>query len=343
LLLRRLLDLVGHGELLPLFGIAIALVPGYALFDALGVKGDLGALVMGMLLAAHPASSDLAKSLFAVKDLLLVGFFVSIGLTGLPTVGETALALGLLVLLPVKALGFAALLWLCRLRRRTAVVTGTSLANFSEFGLIVVVAAPAGVLGEEWVTIIATAVAASFVLASLPGRGPEYLPRLLRRILPDRPVEQVTAEDRPIVVGDAQALVLGLGRVGHAAYDRLRDEHGLRVLGIETARDRCAALTEMGLDVVEADATDPEIWAGLDLDGVSVVLLAMPFHGNNLEALRRLRDRGFPGAVAVVARYDDDLSEALQHGAEAGLQIYDGAGSELADRAAAALGRRGED
>ncbi|MGB0098656.1 MAG: cation:proton antiporter, partial [Nocardioides sp.] len=42
LLLRRLLDLVGHGELLPLFGIAIALVPGYALFDALGVKGDLG-------------------------------------------------------------------------------------------------------------------------------------------------------------------------------------------------------------------------------------------------------------------------------------------------------------
>ena len=33
------------------------------LFDALGLKGDFGALVMGILLAFHPGAGELAKSL----------------------------------------------------------------------------------------------------------------------------------------------------------------------------------------------------------------------------------------------------------------------------------------
>jgi len=38
-----------------LFGVLLALVLGYddGLFDTLGVKGDLGALIIGMLLAPH--------------------------------------------------------------------------------------------------------------------------------------------------------------------------------------------------------------------------------------------------------------------------------------------------
>lgn len=336
LVLRKVLDVVGHGELLPLFGVVVALVPGYALFDAVGIEGDIGALVMGTLLASHPASSGLARTLFSVKDLLLVAFFVSIGLSGLPSPAEVAVALLLLLLLPLKALLYAVLLWLCRVRRRTAVFTGTALANFSEFGLIVVVAAPDRLIADRWASVIGTAVAASFVVASLPGRRPEYLAALVRRLLPDRPVDQVTPEDRPIAVGDAQALVLGMGRVGRAAYERLRDQHGLRVLGLETSRERCRQLTDAGLNVAEADATDPEICAAMDLSGVSTVLLAMPFYGHNADALDRLRQRGFPGTIAVVAQHDEDLVRATARGAHAGVQIYDGAGSELADRAVGA-------
>jgi glutathione-regulated potassium-efflux system ancillary protein KefC len=66
-LIRAMLDRVGHGDLQVLYGAFLALVAGYALFEAVGVKGDLGALVVGMLLATHPATSDLAKSLFHLK------------------------------------------------------------------------------------------------------------------------------------------------------------------------------------------------------------------------------------------------------------------------------------
>lgn len=335
-MLRRLLGSLGHDELRPLYGLVLALVPGYALFDAVGLKGDLGALVVGMLLASHPGAGELAKSLFTVKDLLLVGFFVSIGIGGLPTLEHLGVALALLLLLPLKALGFAVLLWACGLRRRTSVFTGAALANFSEFGLIVAVAAPASVLGREWVLVLATAIAVSFVLSAAPGRSPEALVVAARRLLPDRPAERIHAEDRPLDVGHAQAVVLGMGRVGRAAYEQLTAQYDLTVVGIETSRERVGRLRHQGLDVVEGDATDPDFWARLRTGDVTLVLLAMPFHGNNLDALVKLQRSGFAGTVAVVAQYDEDLAQALDHGADTGFQLYDGAGAELADRAARA-------
>lgn len=337
-LLRRLVAAVGHDELLPLLGVVLALVPGYALFEAVGLKGDLGALVLGALLAGHPRAEEMGKSLFTLKDLLLVAFFVSIGLAGLPTPGELLLAVALVALLPLKACGFALLLWTARLRRRTSVLTGVTLANFSEFGLIVVAGAPAGWLGEGWLTVVATAVAAGFVLGSLPGRHPEHLVRAARLVLPGRPRERLHPEDRPLDVGDADAVVLGMGRVGAAAYVRLRDGYGLRVVGLETSRERVERLRAEGLDVVEGDATDPELYDDRPLGHVPLVLLAMPFHGNNMDTLRQLRAGGYAGTVAVVTQYDEDLAHATEAGAVVGFQLYDGAGTELADRAVHAAG-----
>ncbi|WP_139983139.1 cation:proton antiporter [Nocardioides litoris] len=337
-LLRRLLDTLGHDELLPLFGVVLALVPGYALFDAVHVKGDLGALLLGVALAGQPRAAELAKSLFTVKDLLLVGFFISIGLAGLPTPGELLVAAILVALLPLQALGFFVLFRLTRLRRRTAVLTGTALTNYSEFGLIVVVAAPAGLLDPGWTTVIGTAVAGSFVLASLAGQQPERLTRALERLLPDPSLDRLHPEDRPLDLGDAQAVVLGMGRVGHAAYLRLSGEYGLRTLGLETSRDRVEELQATGVDVVEHDATDPELWSELELHHVGLVLLCMPLHHNNLATLERLRGRAFDGSIAVATQFDDDLAEALSSGASSGLQIYEGAGAELADRAVVQAG-----
>ncbi|QIK76785.1 cation:proton antiporter family protein [Nocardioides piscis] len=341
LLVRPLLDHLGHDELRPLFGLVAALVPGYALFEAVGLKGDLGALVVGILLAPHAGSEALSKSLFSIKEILLVGFFLSVGFTGLPTLGELLISAALLLLLPLKAAGFAALLWTRGLRRRTSVRTATTLGNFSEFGLIVAVAAGSG-LGEEWLGVLATTVAASFLLSAVVGRHPDAFVELTRRVLPDHPVERLHADDRPIDVGDAEAVVLGMGRVGRAAYERLTRDYGLRVVGVEDFPSRQESLVADGLNVVLGDATDPEFWARMRPHHVQLAVLAMPFHTSNVDALRKLQDSEFAGTVAVVAQYDDDLEQARALGAHTGFQLYDGVGAELADRAAdeAGLPRR---
>ena len=102
---KKLVDHIGHGELIPLAGFFLAL-GAYELFEFVNIKGDLGALLAGMYLASHKKSSEINKSLMGFKDLFLIGFFLSIGFAALPTWEMLAIAAVLTLLIPVKFLLF---------------------------------------------------------------------------------------------------------------------------------------------------------------------------------------------------------------------------------------------
>ena len=80
----RLLQIAGHGELLTLLGLALA-IGSAQISEMVGIKGDLGALIVGAVLADHVKSRELANNLVQLKDLFLIGFFLSIGLGGWPS------------------------------------------------------------------------------------------------------------------------------------------------------------------------------------------------------------------------------------------------------------------
>jgi len=333
---RRLLARLDHGELLTLVGVALALVPGYALFDAAGLKGDLGALAVGVLLAPSSRAEEVAKSVFSVKELLLVAFFLSVGLHGAPDASGLLLAVAVVALVPLKAALFVLLLRAAGFRVRTATRGAASLASFSEFALIVVVAASsAGTLDDEWLVMVSTAVALSFVVAAVTGSAVDRLSSAASRRLSD-PV-RLHPEERPVDLRGADALVLGMGRLGRAASRRLVEGYGLRVVGVDSDPVRAADLSAEALHVVEGDATDPLFWARVTDEGtVRLVLLAMPFHGSNVAALDQLRRSGFGGSVTAVTRYDEEVAHLAARAAVVGL--YDAAGAELADQAVRAAG-----
>ncbi|MEO1029744.1 MAG: cation:proton antiporter, partial [Pseudomonadota bacterium] len=135
-LLHRLLVRVGHGELLVLFGFVLAL-GGAELFELVQLKGDLGALIIGLLMSTHPKADELAKTMLNFKELFLLGFFLSIGLSGQPTLETVVIGLALAPLVFLKSALFFALLTQFKLRARTALIATVNLMNFSEFGLIV--------------------------------------------------------------------------------------------------------------------------------------------------------------------------------------------------------------
>jgi predicted Kef-type K+ transport protein len=58
----------GHGELIPLFGLVAALVLGAEAFDQVGLKADLGALILGMMLAGHARAGEISDSLLSFKS-----------------------------------------------------------------------------------------------------------------------------------------------------------------------------------------------------------------------------------------------------------------------------------
>ena len=164
--LMWLMKRVGHGELLILLGLLFA-IGGSEGFELVNMKGDLGALIVGILVASHPKASELARSLLGFKDLFLVGFFLTIGLSGTPTLETVGIAMLLTLFLPFKVFLFFWLLTRFRLRARTSSLTSLSLANYSEFGLIVgTIAVANGWLTSDWLVVIAIALSMSFVMAA---------------------------------------------------------------------------------------------------------------------------------------------------------------------------------
>lgn len=333
MLLRRFTRL-GHGEMQALFGIFMALVPGFALFEYLGLSGSLGALIMGIVLAGHPGSDQLAHSLFTLKELLLIAFFINIGFAGLPNLRTLTGGLLLLLLLPAQGLGYWVLLWAMGMRHRTSLLASALLATYSEFGLIVAsLGVGAGWLGSDWLVTIAVAVAGSFVIASIFNPRNTSLQSSFAARFPHRPPEKLHIHDRPIPLGDARALVLGMGRVGFAAYQQLAEEFGEQVLGVEHDPHRIEVLEKRGVKVIEGDATDTDFWDRVIRNGlVKVIVLAMPQQHANIDALQEIKARSFAGIVAAVAMYRDDVAELEELGIGIVVHMYAGAGRDLADR-----------
>jgi predicted Kef-type K+ transport protein len=334
-----LLDRSGHGELLILLGFFLAVGVGAGSFELVGLKPDLGALVVGMVLAKHPRAGELADRLLGFKDILLIGFFLSIGLGGLPGPGASAIALSLLLLLPLKSAGFFALLTSFRLRPRTAWHSSITLGTFSEFGLIVTAASvEAGLLPGDWSSILAVSVAASFAVAA-PVNAARY--RLYRRWSPALEAlqrEPLRAEDSVIDPGDARILVFGMGRVGAGAYDELLRREGDVVLGVDRSPASVSSNEASGRRVVRGDALDNDFWDRIRLHpGVELVVVAMSDHQANLEVVRRIKDF-LPGArTAAAAVYPDEVAELVDAGVDVARNLFSEAGQGLADDACDAL------
>mgnify|MGYP001821690734 FL=1 len=162
--LYRVLERSGHGELLVLFGLSLAL-GGAQLCELLNVKGDLGVLLLGVLMAKHAKASELSRALYGFKDLFLVGFFLNIGLAGMPTLAQFGMAAMLALVVPLKVGLFFLILSRFRLRVRTSMLTAFSLANYSEFGLIIAaIGVSSGWLDKNWLTVIAISLSITCLL-----------------------------------------------------------------------------------------------------------------------------------------------------------------------------------
>jgi len=335
---HRLLTACGHGELLVLGGLAAAL-GGAGLFYALGLKPDLGALVAGVLLGSHAKAQELSKSLYGLKDVFLVGFFLTVGLTGLPTLQNVAVAAALLLLLPLKGALFFWLAARFRLRARTSLLVGSSLTQFSEFGLIVgAVAVTRGWLGADWLVTFALCLAFSFLVASPLNRRIFDVYRKHRDALASFETQTRVPEEEPVDASGAEILIFGMGRVGQGAYDALAQQGEQAIVGFDIDERVIERLREAGRNVRLASATDVDVWERLhvDRDQVRLVLLALSSPTENVIAIEQLRSTGFRGFVAGSASYDDDAERLREAGADAAFNLLAEAGSGFAEHA---LGR----
>ncbi len=333
----RLLDWSGHEELLVLFGLLLALVTGGLIFAAAGLSSELGALVMGALLAEHRRAKELADSLWGLREVFLVGFFLQIGLTGLPSWHDLGIALGLGLLLPLKGGLFFYLLLRARLRARSSFLAGLSLASYSEFGLILTsLGVDAGWVEPKWVVLLAMTIAVSFVVAApLNRRAHELYQRLEERLVRlERPERH--PDDEPVALGSAQVMVMGMGRVGSGAYDFLT-QRGERVVGLDSDPGKVQRHLGEGRRVLYADADDPGFWHNLKLEDIKAILLAMPDAQAKQLASAQLRRCGYTGLISATSVYAEESEAITAAGCDLTFNYFDQVGVGFAEHVWEAL------
>ncbi|NHB77571.1 cation:proton antiporter domain-containing protein [Rhodobacter calidifons] len=329
--LHWLLDISGHDELLVLVGMLLSLVLGGAVFDAVGLGSEIGALAMGILLSTHPRAKELSDALWSLKELFLVGFFLQIGMSGLPGPGDLLIAVLLVLLLPLKGALFFALLLMSRLRARTAFLAAVNLTSYSEFSLIVA----AGVL-PDWLVPLALTVSLSFLFAAQLDRLSQRLFQRIEPWLGRFEPRRVHRDELPTDLGTASVLILGMGRTGTAAYDRL-DGGPARIVGIDADTYRVAGHVAAGRNVLFADVEDAGFWRGLRMAAVECVILAMDSVEAKESAARALRQKGFSGPIVSHALYEDHVQRLRSAGATHIYQTMTQAGIGLADQASRAV------
>ncbi len=337
-LLFKAMNRCAHGELTILYGFFLALVVGAASFDLVSMKADLGALIVGMLMAGHPKSKEVAKSLFGFKELFLVGFFLSIGLSGSPSWEAVWAALFLVLLIPLKAGLFFLLLTRFKLRARSSVMASFSLANYSEFGLIVCAGGVANKwIGSEWLIAMAMTVSMSFLLAAPFNMAANTIYRYLHDLLLSFETEERHPDDQLVDPGPVTMAVFGMGRIGTNAYDFLRTKHGDTVVGFDFNEKTVKKHQDAGRHVIFGDATDPDFWErvrnGKRNSGLKAVLLTMPNHKANMYAVQQLEIGGYKGSIAATAMFDDEVQELKDAGVHAAFNLYAEAGSGFAKHA----------
>ena len=236
--LYKILTKAGHGELLILFGITLALL-GADIFELVGIKGDVGALVFGMLLSNHPKANELSKALLGFKELFLVGFFLSFGMTAVPGWIEILLALILILFLPVTVALFFGLFNLFSLSASTSWRASLNLANYSEFGLIVgALAASAGWLALEWLAVFAVVMTMSFIVSAPLVNIRDHLYQKWRVKLEQFEREHRLHGEENLDLAHIKVVVFGMGRMGTAAYNAMEVDYPDQLVGVELDQER---------------------------------------------------------------------------------------------------------
>ncbi|WP_411827211.1 cation:proton antiporter [Luteolibacter sp. AS25] len=323
----------GHGEMITLCGLFLALFVGAKGFDSVGLKADLGALFVGVLVGSHPKAKELGKSLGSLTDLFLVGFFLQIGLTGMISMQGVLWALLLLLLLPIKSIAFFGLLTRFRRRSRTSWLSALTLSTYSEFGLIVIaLGVTKGWLGADWLVAMALALSLSILILAPVSRRSEEIYDPISDFLKRFQTRGRHPDDLPIQNKGERIAIFGMGRVGTVAYQRLNERYPGRVIGFDRDPVSVEHHRSAERNVMVADATDSDFWEKVSVkDNIDLVVLAMPKQGSNTHAAKTLKRHDFQGVVVATGKFHDEVKELRAMGLDTAFNLYTEAGAGFAE------------
>jgi Kef-type K+ transport system membrane component KefB len=335
--LPRLLERLARSpELLVLFAIAWAVALA-ALGEGLGFSKEVGAFLAGVSLASTQFREAIASRLVTLRDFLILFFFIELGSRlDLGAMGDqlfpaAVLSVFVLVgnpLIVVMIMGFMGY------RRRTGFLAGLTVAQISEFSLILAtLGVSLGHIASDTLSLVTlvgiVTIGLSTYLILYSRRIYERLEEPLRLFERATPFREIAAEETS---GPARvdAIVFGLGRFG-SNISRGLAQRERRVLGVDFDPAALRRARNMGLHTQYGDAEDPELTGTLPLHQAEWIVCTTPVLDVQVSLLHALRSHGYTGNVALTAHSDRDAEILRTAGADLVLLPFVDAADQAVD------------
>ncbi|MCZ7620842.1 MAG: cation:proton antiporter [Myxococcota bacterium] len=305
-----------------------------AISDMIGLGKEIGGLAAGVSIGSTPYRDMVSARLAALRDFLLLFFFLSIGTTlDLSTLDQDftrAVVFSLFVLIGNPLIVIVIMAWM-GYRARTGFLAGLTVAQISEFSLIfMAMGLTIGHVDQSAVGLVTLVGLVTIALSVYMITYSQQLYLWCRPLL--RPFDfgtwrEAAAENEAEVRPAVDIIVFGLGRFGSQLLRRCEDA-GFSVLGIDLDPQVIRHLSHEGFRVRYGDVTEQEFWTELPLAQARWIVLSVPYGTILLTEtdarsglLSAIRTHRFGGRVAITAR-DEEEGRRLEEGGGVDLILY---------------------
>lgn len=317
LILHRFLNhLARNQEALFLFGIAWALLLA-TLFDYLGFSLEIGALIAGISLASSKYTLELGGKIKPLRDFFVVLFFVFFGSQLVGDISLTLVKQAILFSLFVivgKPLIVMTVLRVAGYKKRTNFLAGSSLAQISEFSLILVLLGfTLGHLSQE---IMSLTVMIAIITIGISSYSIYYAHGIFNKISHLLGVFESKKHRLASLKSKEESydiILFGYHRIGYKLLQTLK-KMKKRFVVVDYNPKVILSLTKEGVNTIYGDAGDKDLLNELPLDKAKLIISTIPEESANLMIKERLKEINAKATIIATAEQPREALDLYRGG-----------------------------
>lgn len=305
-------------ELLFLFGVSLVFVFA-VLLTKIGFTIEIGALIAGISLASSPFHFEIGSKLRPLRDFFIMLFFVSLGsqlvFTASSDVLLTVLLLSLFILIG-KPVIVMFIMGIMGYAKRIGFLTGLTLAQISEFSLILLVLGMGlGHISQEVVSIVTVASLITIAGSTYMIMYSDALYRAFSKYLGIFEIRNLKTRFRSARQDNFKIILFGYNRTGYSfvkSFKKLKK----KFIVVDYNPEVISLLAKGGLPYKYGDASDSELLEELALHKAEMVVSTAPQLETNLLLIGKIRAANKKAIVVMTSHHIDEAFRLYEAGAD---------------------------
>lgn len=289
------------------------------IFYKLKLSMEIGALIAGVSLSMSPYRHEMISKLKPLRDFFIFLFFISLG-SGMtisdlgsnivPIIAFSAfilIAKPLIVFLIMIKLGYT---------KKTSLITGMSLAQISEFSLILIsLGAKLGNLPSNVLSLITMSGLVSIAGSTYLMTHAEQIYKFLSKVMPTFFSKEKLRQVKDIERDDSEVIIFGYDKIGFSMLKSFR-KMGKKFLIVDYNPEVIRYLQSQKINCMFGDAENTSLLDELCLSKRKMIVSTIPVYEINSSMLKMIREYNNETIVIPVSNSIEDSLRLYDEGAD---------------------------